>query len=121
MYTKYKNRFHFTCGTCRFPVWRTNGPAFWLGWRLFGGEGRVGVKPSEVVLDGQSILGLRELDVESDRDLLTNENATRLKNCVPGQAEVFAIDLCARRDHTAGITPRIPPSPTSKRARAPNW
>jgi len=41
-------------------------------------------------------LGLYELTLETDRDFLTDENATGLKGGVQGQAEVRAVDLCVR-------------------------
>jgi hypothetical protein len=42
----------------------------------------------ERVANGLS-LGLHELDIESDRDLVSNENAADLENRVPGQAETL--------------------------------
>ena len=38
-------------------------------------------------------LGLHEFDIESDGDLVANENAARLEGSVPGQSEVLTIDL----------------------------
>ncbi len=42
----------------------------------------------EHVANGLS-LGLHELDIESDRDLVSNENAAGLDGRVPGQAETL--------------------------------
>jgi len=50
-------------------------------------------------------LGLHELSVESNGHFLTHENATSLKGSVPGQAEILAIDLCARRNRDSSVAP----------------
>src|SRR5579864_9358659 len=52
-------------------------------------------------------LGLHELDIESEGDLVANENAASLEGSVPGQSEVLTIDLCGRRDRNSGVAPRI--------------
>src|SRR6266480_1908124 len=51
--------------------------------------------------------GLYELDIERNGDLVTNENASSLKRRVPGQAEVFAVDLGRRRGRDPDIAPGI--------------
>jgi hypothetical protein len=51
--------------------------------------------------------GLDELDIERDRDFIANENAAGLETSVPGEAEVFAIDLCGRRDCNPSIAPGV--------------
>src|SRR5438552_4131166 len=51
--------------------------------------------------------GLYELDIERNGDLVTNENAASLKRRVPGQAEVFPVDLGRRRGRDPGIAPGI--------------
>src|ERR1700685_2373425 len=53
------------------------------------------------------LLGLHELDIESYGDVVTDQNAASLECSVPRQSEVFAADLCARRDRNSGIAPRI--------------
>src|ERR1700722_8733749 len=53
-------------------------------------------------------LGLHELDIESDGDLVANENAASLEGSVPGQSEVLAINLRGRRDRNSGVAPWIP-------------
>src|SRR5579863_9508236 len=53
------------------------------------------------------VLGLHELDIESDRDLVTNQNAAGLESSVPVQAEVLTIDLCDGRDRNSRIAPRV--------------
>src|ERR1700731_2420038 len=52
-------------------------------------------------------LGLHELYIESDGDLVADQNATSLECSVPGQAEVLAVDLCARRNRNSGVAPGI--------------
>jgi hypothetical protein len=52
-------------------------------------------------------LGLYELNVESDGDFITNENAARLEGSVPGQSEVLSVDLCARRDRNPRVAPWV--------------
>src|SRR5580693_6374595 len=52
-------------------------------------------------------LGLHELDIESDGDLVANENAASLEGSVPGQSEVLAINLRGRRDRNSGVAPWI--------------
>jgi len=54
-----------------------------------------------------SMLGLHELDVESNGDLVTDQNATCLECSVPRQAEILAVDLCARGDRNSGVAPGI--------------
>src|SRR6266568_8340267 len=51
--------------------------------------------------------GLYELDIERNGDFVTNENATGLERRVPGQAEVFAVDLGRSRGRDPGIAPGI--------------
>ena len=50
---------------------------------------------------------LHELDVEGDGHLVTDENTASLEPSVPGEAEVFAVDLCSRRGPQAGTAPVI--------------
>ena len=52
-------------------------------------------------------LGLHEFDIESDGDLVANENAASLEGSVPGQSEVLTIDLCGRRDRSSSVAPWI--------------
>jgi hypothetical protein len=52
-------------------------------------------------------LGLCELDIESDRNLVTNQNSAGLEGSIPGQAKVFSVDLCGRGDRNPGVTPWI--------------
>jgi len=52
-------------------------------------------------------LGLHEFDIESDGDLVANENAASLEGSVPGQSEVLTIDLCARQDRSSSVAPWI--------------
>src|SRR6267154_3655970 len=56
---------------------------------------------------GSDKSSLYELDVERDGHLVADENATGFERRVPGQAEVFAIDLCSRRYGHASVAPRI--------------
>src|SRR6266576_461801 len=51
---------------------------------------------------------LHELDVEGDGRLVTDENTASLERSVPGEAEVFAVDLCSRREPQAGTAPGSP-------------
>jgi len=53
------------------------------------------------------LLGLHELDLESDGDLVADQNAPGLERSVPGQAEVLAIDLRSRRDRNPGVAPWV--------------
>ncbi len=50
---------------------------------------------------------LHELDVEGDGHFFTDENTASLEPSVPGEAEVFAVDLCSRREPQAGTAPAI--------------
>src|ERR1700733_3767649 len=52
-------------------------------------------------------LGLHELDIESDGDLISNENSAGFEGSVPGQTEVLSVDLCDRRDRNSGVPPGI--------------
>src|ERR1700746_2169094 len=52
-------------------------------------------------------LGLHELDIESDGDLVTNQNAAGLEGGVPGQSEVLSIDLCGCGDRNSRVAPGI--------------
>src|SRR5246127_1997234 len=52
-------------------------------------------------------LGLHELDIEGDGDLVPNQNAAGLEGGIPGQAEVLPVDLCARRDRNPSVAPGI--------------
>jgi hypothetical protein len=52
-------------------------------------------------------LGLHELCFESNGDLVADQNATSLERSVPRQAEVLAVDLCARRDRNSGVAPGV--------------
>src|SRR3984885_2991549 len=52
-------------------------------------------------------LGLHELDIESDGDLISNENSAGFEGSVPGQTEVLSVDLCDRRDRNSGVAPGI--------------
>ena len=38
------------------------------------------------------ILGLHELSVQSDGDVVAHQNSASLESCIPGQTEVLAID-----------------------------
>jgi hypothetical protein len=38
---------------------------------------------------------------------VTNEDSAGLESGVPGQAEVFLVDLCNRRDRISGVAPGI--------------
>ncbi len=58
-------------------------------------------------MTGANDSGLHESDVEGDGHLVTDENTSSLERCVPGEAEVFAVDLCSRREPQAGIAPGI--------------
>src|ERR1700730_15460710 len=51
--------------------------------------------------------GLRELDVERDGYLLADQDAAGLQRSVPGQSEVFAVNLRGRRQPYAGVAPGI--------------
>src|SRR5712692_283587 len=61
----------------------------------------------DVARGGLDNSSLHELDVERDGHLVANENATSLERGVPGQAEVFTVDLCGSRYRNSGIAPRI--------------
>src|ERR1700686_1325289 len=56
---------------------------------------------------GLDNLSFHELDVERDGHLVANENAAGLERRVPGQAEVFAIDLRGRRYRNSRVSPGI--------------
>jgi hypothetical protein len=45
---------------------------------------------------------LHELDIESNSDLVSNEDSAGLEGSVPGQAEVLPIDLCGHRNRNSG-------------------
>src|SRR4051812_44452450 len=51
--------------------------------------------------------GLHELHVERDGDLVSDENAAGLERCVPGEAEILAIDLGGCRQSNARVAPRV--------------
>src|SRR6266576_3909501 len=63
--------------------------------------------PNNQRLGGLARSRLYELDIERNGDLVTNENAASLKRRVPGQAEVFPVDLGRRRGSDPGIAPGI--------------
>src|SRR5205814_5522152 len=48
-----------------------------------------------------------EFCVERDGHFVPDQNATGLKRRVPGQTEVFAVDLCGRGCRNPGTAPRI--------------
>src|ERR1700757_2900018 len=52
-------------------------------------------------------LSLHELGVQGDGDVVTHQNSAGLKGSVPGQTEILAIDLGARRDPNPGVPPGI--------------
>src|SRR4029077_130216 len=52
-------------------------------------------------------LGLYELGIESDGDLVADEDAASLEGSVPSQPEVLSVDLCGRRDRNSGVAPWI--------------
>jgi hypothetical protein len=56
---------------------------------------------------GPRALGLHKLSVQSDGDVVTHQNSSGLESYVPGQAEVLATDLGARRDPNSGVPPGI--------------
>src|SRR5260370_40677906 len=45
--------------------------------------------------------------MERDGGVVADENPTSLERGVPGQAEVFAVDLCGRRYRNPGVAPGI--------------
>src|SRR5260370_16120901 len=51
--------------------------------------------------------GPYELGIERNGNLVTNQNAAGLQRRVPGQAEVFAVDLGRRRGRDPGKSPGI--------------
>jgi hypothetical protein len=55
----------------------------------------------------QRWLGLHKLNIESDGDLVTNQDAAGLEGRIPGQAEVLSIDLRDRGDRNPGIAPWV--------------
>src|SRR5579862_9036280 len=54
-----------------------------------------------------SRLCFHELNIESDGHFVADENAASLECSVPGQAEVFAVDLGRRRNRHTGVAPGI--------------
>src|SRR5437868_217934 len=50
---------------------------------------------------------LNELDFQRDGHFVADENAAGLKRRIPGQAVVFAVDLCSRGDSNPCIAPGI--------------
>src|SRR6516164_4625782 len=56
---------------------------------------------------GRAWSGLDELDVESDCDVLADEDAAGFERSVPVEAEVLATDLCCGRQADACVAPRI--------------
>src|SRR5712692_11991608 len=56
---------------------------------------------------GLRVLGLHELSVQSDGDVVTHQNSSGLESCIPGQTEVLAIDLGARREPNPSVPPGI--------------
>src|ERR1700687_3780307 len=52
-------------------------------------------------------LSLHELDIERDGHLVANQNAAGLERRVPGQAEVFTVDLRGRRYRNSRVSPGI--------------
>ena len=51
---------------------------------------------------------LHELDIEGDGHFIADKNAAGFQHGVPGQAEVFAVDLRGRRKSQARIAPGVP-------------
>jgi len=51
--------------------------------------------------------GLHKLGIESDGDLVANENAASLECSIPGQAEVLSVDFCGRRDGNTCVAPGV--------------
>ena len=45
--------------------------------------------------------------LDLDRDLLADEHAAALEHLVPGEPEVFAVDLRRRREPTPGVSPWV--------------
>src|SRR5438105_2734315 len=68
-----------------------------------------GSKRSRSIADETSgkQLSLHELGVQGDGNVVTHQNSAGLKGSVPGQTEVLAIDLGARRDPNPGVPPGI--------------
>src|SRR6266403_958261 len=66
-----------------------------------------GSTPRGHVPDGLDNLSLHELDVERNGHLVADENAAGLKRRVPGQAEVFTVDLRGRRYRNPRVSPGI--------------
>ena len=48
-----------------------------------------------------------QLDLESDGDLVTNQNAAGFECCIPDQAEILSVDRCNRRDRHTRVAPGI--------------
>src|SRR5262245_46263905 len=61
-------------------------------------------RPREAAQDHS---GLHELNIQSDSYLVANKNAAGFECSVPGQAEVFSVDLGRGRDRYPGIAPGI--------------
>src|SRR6202795_3004110 len=74
-----------------------------IGFSFYRQEARV----FDVCLTVRINLSLHELDVERDGHLVANENAAGLKRRVPGQAEVFTVDLRGRRYRNSRVSPGI--------------
>ena len=55
-----------------------------------------------------NISSLHELHVEREGDFVADQNAAGFKRGVPGQAEVFAIDLGGRGQTRCGYCPKDP-------------
>src|SRR4029077_21233116 len=66
-----------------------------------------GNTPLRHVPGGLDNLSLHELDVERDGHLVANENAAGLERRVPGQAEVFTVNLRGRRYRNSRVAPGI--------------
>src|ERR1700748_1709508 len=68
-----------------------------------------GSKRSRSIADETSgkQLSLHELGVQGDGDVVPHQNSAGLKGSVPGQTEILAIDLGARRDPNPGVPPGI--------------
>src|SRR6266496_365405 len=62
---------------------------------------------NRVVMPHRAASSLYELDIQIDRYFVTNENPASLESCIPGQTEIFAIDLCAARYRDASVPPGI--------------
>src|SRR5258705_4091267 len=62
-------------------------------------------RPGQENVYGSS--GLYELHIQINSYFVTNENATSFERCIPGQPEVFTVDLCGGRDGYPCATPGI--------------